>query len=45
VDKELEDEVEDGGLGMAERLGVPDLGFRSVFFGGVTVFRTGEGLT
>ena len=45
VDKELEEEVEDGGLGIAERLGVPDFEFRSVFFGGVTVLRTGEGLT
>ena len=46
VDKELEDEVEDGGLGMAERLGVPDFEFRSIFFGGgVTVFRTEEDLT
>ena len=28
VDKELEDEVEDGGLGMAERVGVPDFEFQ-----------------
>jgi hypothetical protein len=43
VGKELEDDVEDGGLGMAERHGV--LGFEvrsSLFGGGVVVFRTGE---
>jgi hypothetical protein len=46
VDKELEDEVEDGGLGMAERVGVPAFEFRSILFGGgVTVFRTDEVLT
>jgi hypothetical protein len=46
VDNELEDEVEDGGLGMAERVGVPDFEFRSIFFGGgVTVFRTEEDRT
>lgn len=45
VDKELEDEVEDGGLGMAERLGVPGFEFRSIFGGGVAVFRTEEDLT
>ena len=46
VDKELEDEVEDGGLGIAERLGVPDFEFRSSLFGGgVGVFRTDEDLT
>jgi hypothetical protein len=43
VGKELEDEVEDGGLGMAERQGV--LGFEvwsSLFGGGVVAFRAGE---
>jgi len=46
VDKELEDEVEDGGRGMAERVGVPNFEFRSTLFGGgVTVFRTDEDLT
>jgi hypothetical protein len=43
VGNELEDDVEDGGLGMAERQGV--LGFEvrsSLFWGGVVVFRTGE---
>src|SRR5579863_7959057 len=39
--KELEDEVEDGGLGMAERLGVLGLEVRSILFGGVAVFRGG----
>lgn len=45
VDKELEDEVEEGGLGIAERVGVPDFGFRSILFGGgVTVFRIDDDL-
>lgn len=39
--KELEDEVEDGGLGMAERLGVLGFDVLSIFFGGVAVFRGG----
>lgn len=39
--KELEDEVEDGGLGMAERLGVPGFEVRSILFGGVAVLRGG----
>jgi hypothetical protein len=39
--RELEDEVEDGGLGMAERLGVLGFEVRSILFGGVTVFRGG----
>lgn len=46
VDKELEEEVEEGGLGMAERVGVPDFVVRSILFGGgVTVFRTDDVLT
>jgi len=39
--KELEDEVEDGGLGMAERLGVLGFDVLSILFGGVAVFRGG----
>jgi hypothetical protein len=39
--KELEDEVEDGGLGMAERFGVLGFDVRSILFGGVAVFRGG----
>lgn len=43
VDKELDEEVEDGGLGMAERVGVSNFELRFILFGGgVTVFRTGE---
>jgi hypothetical protein len=38
---ELEEEVEDGGLGMAERLGVPGFEVRSILFGGVAVLRGG----
>ncbi len=39
VDKELEDEVEEGGRGMAERLGVPGFEFRSILIGGGVVAR------
>ena len=42
VGKELEDEVEDGGLGMVERLGVPGFEVRSNLFGGVVMFRVGD---
>jgi hypothetical protein len=42
VGKELEDEVEDGGLGMVERLGVPGFKVRSVLFGGMAIFRAGD---
>jgi hypothetical protein len=38
VGKELEDEAEDGGLGMVERLGVLGL----IIFGGVAMFRVGD---
>lgn len=41
--KELEDEAEDGGLGMAERLGVLGFEVLSILFGGVAVFRGGGG--
>ena len=39
VGKELEDEVDDGGLGMVERVGVLGFEVRSNLFGGVAVFR------
>jgi hypothetical protein len=39
---ELEDEVEDGGLGMVERLGVPGFEVWSVLFGGIVVLRAGD---
>jgi len=39
---ELEDEVEDGGLGMVERLGVLVFEVRFNLFGGVAVFRAGD---
>ena len=42
VGKELEDEVEDGGLGIVERLGVLGFEVRSNLFGGVGMFRVGD---
>jgi hypothetical protein len=42
VGTELEDEVEDGGLGMVERLGVLGFEVRSNLFGGVAMFRAGD---
>ena len=42
VGKELEDEVDDGGLGMAERVGVLGFKVRSIFFGEAGVFRIWE---
>jgi hypothetical protein len=42
VGKELEDEVEDGGLGIVERLGVLGFEVRSNLFGGVAMFRAGD---
>jgi hypothetical protein len=42
VGKELEDEVEDGGLGMVERLGVLGFDVRSNLFGGVAMFRVDD---
>jgi len=39
---ELEDEVEDGGLGMVERLGVLGFEVRSNLFGGVAMFRADD---
>jgi len=42
VGTELEDEVEDGGLGMAERLGVLGFEVRFNIFGGVAMFRDGD---
>lgn len=42
VGMELEDEVEDGGLGMVERLGVPGFEVWSVLFGGIVVLRAGD---
>jgi hypothetical protein len=42
VGKELEDEVEDGGLGMVERPGVLGFEVRSNLFGGVAMFRAGD---
>ena len=42
VCRELEDEVEDGGLGMVERLGVPGFEVRFNLFGGVAMFRAGD---
>ena len=42
VGMELEDEVEDGGLGMVERPGVPGFEVRSNLFGGVAMLRAGD---
>ena len=42
VGMELEDEVEDGGLGMVERPGVLGFEVRSNLFGGVGMFRAGD---
>jgi hypothetical protein len=42
VGKELEDEVEDGGLGMVERLGVLGFEVRFDLLGGVAMFRAGD---
>ena len=42
VGKELEDEVEDGGLGMVERVGVLGFELRSNLFGGVAMFRADD---
>jgi len=39
---ELEDEVEDGGLGTVERLGVQNFEVRSNLFGGVAMSRAGN---
>jgi hypothetical protein len=42
VGKELEDEAEDEGLGIVERLGVLGFEVRSILFGGVAMFRAGD---
>jgi hypothetical protein len=42
VGKELEDEADDEGLGIVERLGVLGFEVRSILFGGVAMFRAGD---
>lgn len=42
VGRELEDEAEDGGLGMVERRGVLGFEVRSILFGEVGMFRAGD---